>query len=333
VVSLDAGRAWTQQGGSAIAFQENGTYVYVAQSQGNAVSWVQMDGLAQTSGLTPVGGLQGWSTTAVGRFPDGLAIKRDQTVGYVHNGFDHTVMTLVGDEHAGTVDAQKTINVGSDVLPPDVVEGRKLFFDSTNLAVTGGTLGAACTTCHLDGQDDGHTWQLADGKRQTPPLSGGRLDGTAPYHWAGDVPTLENAITKAIARMGGTGIDAQQMAQLEAFLRSLPAPGNPLRAQALSDSAMRGEVLFYSAGCADCHNGAKLTNNTFADVGTDISGFPSRGANVPSLIGVARSAPYLHDGSALTLRARLVQGGDRHGQTSALSPEQIDDLVAYLERL
>ena len=57
--------------------------------------------------------------------------------------------------------------------------------------------------------------------------------------------------------------------------------------------------------------------------------------NTPSLLGLARTAPYLHDGSASTLKERLVQGrqSNRHGSTSHLSDADIDDLVAYLQTL
>ena len=58
-------------------------------------------------------------------------------------------------------------------------------------------------------------------------------------------------------------------------------------------------------------------------------------AQVPTLIGIAARAPYMHDGCASTLHDRFGDcgGGDRHGKTSHLTATQIDDLVAYLESL
>ena len=54
--------------------------------------------------------------------------------------------------------------------------------------------------------------------------------------------------------------------------------------------------------------------------------------DTPTLIEIWRTAPYLHDGSAATLRDVLTTGnpGDRHGKTSHLKAAQLDDLVAYL---
>jgi cytochrome c peroxidase len=56
---------------------------------------------------------------------------------------------------------------------------------------------------------------------------------------------------------------------------------------------------------------------------------------VPSLVGIAYRAPFLHTGCAQTLRDRFAPacGGDQHGQTAQLSDAEIDDLVAYLESL
>jgi hypothetical protein len=53
----------------------------------------------------------------------------------------------------------------------------------------------------------------------------------------------------------------------------------------------------------------------------------------PSLVGVGARLPLMHDGCADTLRERFdpACGGDAHGP--ALSDEEVDALVAYLETL
>ncbi|MCZ7640996.1 MAG: hypothetical protein M5U12_36045 [Verrucomicrobia bacterium] len=52
----------------------------------------------------------------------------------------------------------------------------------------------------------------------------------------------------------------------------------------------------------------------------------------PTLIELWRTAPYLHDGSAATLREILTSRNvaDQHGKTSHLNDDQIRDLVEYL---
>jgi cytochrome c peroxidase len=56
------------------------------------------------------------------------------------------------------------------------------------------------------------------------------------------------------------------------------------------------------------------------------------GIDPPTLRDVWATAPYLHDGSALTLRDVFAAHNpdDRHGKTSNLSPEELDDLCAYM---
>ena len=61
----------------------------------------------------------------------------------------------------------------------------------------------------------------------------------------------------------------------------------------------------------------------------------SPSADTPSLIGLAASAPYFHDGSAATLEALLRDRGAVHGmgETAQLNDEQVADLTAFLETL
>ena len=82
--------------------------------------------------------------------------------------------------------------------------------------------------------------------------------------------------------------------------------------------------------CATCHTGARFTNNVSYDVGT------GEALQVPSLVGLAFRAPYMHDGCAKTMLDRLgtiCGGGDKHGVTSQLTTEEKTDLAAYLESL
>jgi hypothetical protein len=50
------------------------------------------------------------------------------------------------------------------------------------------------------------------------------------------------------------------------------------------------------------------------------------------LVELYRSAPYLHDGRALTIQEVLTTFNpkDEHGKTNALNDQEIDDLASYL---
>jgi hypothetical protein len=56
---------------------------------------------------------------------------------------------------------------------------------------------------------------------------------------------------------------------------------------------------------------------------------------VPSLIGLGWRAPFLHGGCGRSLANRFDPscGGTKHAVTQDLSPDQIADLVAFLETL
>jgi YVTN family beta-propeller protein len=131
---------------------------------------------------------------------------------------------------------------------------------------------------------------------------------------------------------------------INAYMRALrprPSPhrrGNRPRKE-MAEAADRGRVLFFdqTVGCGRCHNGPALTESgrgdgkvalqdLLHDVGT------GKKLDVPALLHLWDTAPYLHDGRAATLREVLVEhnAGDRHGQTSQLSDGQIEDLVQFL---
>jgi mono/diheme cytochrome c family protein len=201
--------------------------------------------------------------------------------------------------------------------------GRGLFHQQTSV-------GIACASCHPEGRDDGLVWDFAEfGLRRTQNLGGGIL-ARAPYHWVGDMKDLTVLMDDVFAvRMAGGTPTRSQHLSLGPWLDRIPAP-QP--APVLDAAAVaRGKALFDSdaVGCASCHGGAVLTNNLLVNVGT------AGTFKVPSLVGVAGRAPYMHDGCAPTLADRFgaCGGGDLHGRTSQLDAAQRADLIAYLESL
>ena len=113
------------------------------------------------------------------------------------------------------------------------------------------------------------------------------------------------------------------------FMRSLTTPNSPfdrwLKGDEAALSALEkdGYALFKHYGCVSCHQGANVGGNMFqvfgvlneyfkkrgniteADLGRfNVTGNPAdrHAFKVPSLRMAAHTAPYLHDGSAATLR-------------------------------
>jgi cytochrome c peroxidase len=192
--------------------------------------------------------------------------------------------------------------------------------------------GIACASCHPEGGEDGRTWRFADtGERRTQPLNIG-LEGTAPFHWAGDLPDVGSLMSEVfVQRMGGVRQSPERLDALTQWLFAL----EPLPAirDALDEQALRGQELFNSpeVGCATCHSGGKLTNNQTVAVDSLVA----TKTQVPSLIGVGYRAPFMHTGCAATLVGRFdpACGGNAHGNTAQLSPAELGELVAYLESL
>jgi hypothetical protein len=213
--------------------------------------------------------------------------------------------------------------------------GHQMFHTNPN-----GASSLACASCHPEGRDDGRTWNFDPiGPRRTPTLGGGIVTTTAPLHWDGDMTEGLETIMKEVFvnRMGGQDNGPRRIEVFAKWLDALPA-FRPI-APADADAAARGEALFHDAvvGCGKCHSGPLFTNNETVDVGT------GQAFQVPPLVGLGSRAPYMHDGCAPTLRDRFSDsvpgtdrdscGGDRHGDVSQLSSEQLDDLVAFLETL
>ncbi len=278
---------------------------------------------------------------------DGIAFSSDYKRVYVYSQFDHQLEVFEGTSNDANsrVKPVEVIKVTQDIpsMTPALVAGRKLFFDARDTRLSSERTQVACDSCHTEGREDGHVWGFPDGPRQTPSLAGRHLLTTAPYHWSGEFETIGAFNTHTItARMGGTGISDDAAGQLDAYISSLALPENPLRdGTQNSEQLARGHAAFESAGCTSCHVGEALTNNENKDVGTlnlrglnpDNGVVTVNGFNVPSLLGLGRTAPYLHDGTALTLDARVTGSSDVHGNLGALSGDQKADLVAYLKSL
>ena len=123
-------------------------------------------------------------------------------------------------------------------------------------------------------------------------------------------------------------------AAMDEYLKSLEPLPSPYRVHGtLSASARRGEKRFSQAGCASCHVPGLFTDLQPHDVGTRAAyDGPSDKFYTPTLIEVWRTAPYLHDGSAATIRDVLTtrNAGGKHADVSGLSRRELDDLCEYV---
>ena len=328
------------QGPRALALDSGGLFLFIVNQQTNNVAIVPT---GKSAKKPAVGSTR---LVTVGAGPSGIAMSRDGKTAWVYNAFDHSLSKL--QSAGGTVVNSSTIRLTSrESLTAMAAAGRKLFFTATDARMSNASIGISCASCHFEGREDGHVWNFSDGPRQTPSLQSRMLAETAPFHWNGEFSDLVASMSHTVTdRMGGQGLSRGMEQQIAAFIEAMPKADNPhAGGGTAADVRQRGEAAFNKAACGTCHSGAAFTNNGFANVGTfvqsgqvkdDVPALLVRGGlNTPSLLGLARTAPFLHDGSALTLKGRLMTGknGDRHGQTSQLTDAEVDDLVAYLKSL
>jgi len=120
---------------------------------------------------------------------------------------------------------------------------------------------------------------------------------------------------------------------IDEYLMSLePMPSPYLVNGKLSPAARNGRKVFKKAGCADCHPAPLYTNMTKYNVGTGRNREVNTEFDTPTLVEVWRTAPYLHDGRATTIKEVLTKFNtdDRHGETSKLSTREISDLAEFV---
>jgi YVTN family beta-propeller protein len=300
--------------------------------------------------------------TGVGQNPRAVRVSPDGQTVYVYNAMDFAVSV-----HDADMKKLATVPVCAAPKTPEWVRGKVLFNTAKPPMTTRKWI--ACSSCHPDGHSDGRVWQNPEGLRKTPALLG--LAHTHPLHWSADrdeVQDFEYTIRGRLMQGPGflrgqtkqkVGFEpveleekcAGRSADLDAiavytnsfdFTLSphIPAPGK------LSAEAERGKKLFFdkAVGCATCHSGPYYTDSSLQkpfklhDVGTGADDPTEKIGpkyDTPTLLGVYRTAPYLHHGKAKALRDVLTTCNkeDKHGKTSHLKPAELDDLVAFLKSL
>jgi YVTN family beta-propeller protein len=196
----------------------------------------------------------------------------------------------------------------------------------------------SCASCHgPDARVDGLNWDLLNDGIGNPKnvkslLLAHRTPPAMSQHVREDAEAAVRAGLRYILFAERPEEEALALDEWLKSLRPLPSPwlvkGKP------SPAAERGRKLFSdrTVGCAKCHPAGLFTDLSPYDVGTRGKTDTVAAFDTPTLVEVWRTAPYLHDGSAATLRDVLTNANkdDRHGKTSHLKPTQIDDLLAYL---
>ncbi len=259
--------------------------------------------------------------------PTGLARSPDGGKLFVANYYSGTVGVL----DAATAELRTTIAVGSQPAPDAARRGEIYFHDATRCYQRW----HSCASCHLDnGRVDGLPWDfLRDGiDNGKDVISLVYMQHTSPHNRRATRSDPRVCMETGIVGSHQVGAAPGVVDDLLAFAKSLRPEPNPNRAK-LAPAAARGEALFQGkAGCATCHSGPYLTDREMHEVGTDDPSDPDSRYDTPSLIEAYRTPPYYHDARAATIKEALTEHDSKrlHGKLGDLSPQEIDDLVAYV---
>jgi YVTN family beta-propeller protein len=219
--------------------------------------------------------------------------------------------------------------------PPDAVRRGEILFNSGKMTFHGQF---TCASCHPNGESDGLTWDLTrDGVgnfKKTKSLLG--VKDSAPYGWHGSSPTLADRVEGTLRTLHRHEPTGTEVADLVAYLESLPPP-RPLPVKDADKPAVaRGKALFRGKGeCVKCHHRIAYDDGKSHNIGTRGPGDTQDAFDTPALRGVGRYAPYLHDGRAETLEEVFTKHNPKHlhGAAHTLTKDELTDLVAYLKSL
>lgn len=187
----------------------------------------------------------------------------------------------------------------------------------------------SCASCHPnDARIDGLNWDLLNDGMGNPKNTKTLMlsHQTAPCMATGIRKDAETAVRSGIRFILFGEVDAEIPTAIDIYLKSLkPVPSPYLIDGKLSESAMRGKVLF-DTHCASCHAGLLYTDLKQYDISWATGQDKNVKMDVPALQELWRTAPYLYDGRAYTIPDMLKV----HGPERQLPDEEMADLAAYV---
>ena len=331
-------------GTNGVAFTPDGRRALVTSSEADVVSVIDTAKLQKRLSEVPAAQLANRLDSSreivqrripTGSNPTAVVMAPNGSSAYVVNRLDDS-LTIVD---VPNMRVRGTIRLGGPKESSQLRRGEKLFH-SARFCFQGQF---ACVTCHPDNHIDGVAWNL-----ETPQLGRDRvanrtlrgISETAPFKWNGHNPDLETQCGPRIAKFlfHSEGFNKEELADLVAFIKSIPLPPNRHLAAngELSSSQERGKAIFYKKSCDTCHPAAThYTAKSSFDVGTATKYDTSGLLDVPQLDRVYQRPPYLHSAEALSLEElwTVYNPADKHGVTSDMSKEELNDLIEFLKTL
>jgi mono/diheme cytochrome c family protein len=314
---------------SALALSPDGTKILIALAGAHQLLKNERTAgspSGEEDGLLPLGHNQRLQVLEVGRSPVAVVFDRSgQLVVTADSMSDRLSVIKVAD-----LSRVAAVDLGPAPLERTAAQrGEALFLDGRRSL----DRWMSCSSCHNSGHTNGLNFDtLGDGgfgaPKNTPSLLG--VAGTEPSAWNGSLSRLADQVHQSLeTSLRGPDPSPRMVDDLVAYLETLKPP--PPRRLRNDPAVRRGAVVFRARRCETCHRPPSYTIPGLRDVGFDDGPGGNQRFNPPSLLGVAWSSPYFHDGRAATLEEALAI--HQPGQKTPLSREQRDDLAAFLESL
>jgi DNA-binding beta-propeller fold protein YncE len=207
--------------------------------------------------------------------------------------------------------------------------GEKVFNDATYCYQNW----QSCNGCHPgDARTDAMNWDLMNDGIGNPKNCKSLLYShvTPPSMITGIRATAEVAVHAGFKFIQFSEISPELLSCVNAYLISLRPLASPFLVNGkLTEKGLKGQKSFEKLGCDNCHSGEYFTDLRRHPIGERVE-FEA-GWDTPTLIEVWRTAPYLFDGRAATLKE--VFSVYRHGIDAKISEREMDELVEYINSL
>jgi DNA-binding beta-propeller fold protein YncE len=366
---LDGAFADVVSGPRAVAFTPDGGLALVLDAASEDVLVVDAQQRVELDLLRPL----------PGHLPEGIVLSPDGLTAFIDEraSGDVAVLSIAADwqtRQSGRVrlDGAPIPRLATaDPMPAELRLGQRLFYsaNSAEFPITK-NFWMACSSCHLEGRSDAVTWLFAAGPRDTPSNAGGTQGTGFLLRTAARSAVNQYDETIRVEQGGALDLtrasDKKLLDSLMAYVDgAIPLPRSPeldLVTHAPSAAAERGRPIFSRLGCAQCHDGPRLTDSGRGNPALDLSGktgpvllhdvgtcvaspFADRPSlaydgsaraacafDTPSLLGLHDSAPYLHDGRAATI-GEAVDYFVNFLKVPPPTAAERDDLIAYLRSL
>ena len=342
---------------SGIVVDASGKRAYIASGGSDAVSVLDLDRLAHwlddaesTAREQAIYDLSLSPEYVVARVPTKrnprqMTLSQDGNTLFVAERLEDSVLLV----DTRTLKILGRIALGDGGLDDPIRRGERVF---TSAAYTFQHQ-FSCRSCHPDGHVDGLSYDfdgdgIGDNLLDNRSLMG--VAGTGPFKWNGKNPSLEVQCGPRFAKvlMRTDPFPPKALRDLTTFITSRP-PSRGVRSMdaRLTPAQERGRAIFFATQtpdgkviprerrCNTCHRPPLYTVRTSFDVGTKGPYDTTAAFDTPHLLGIAASAPYLHDGRAQSLEElwTLYNTNDLHGLSSYMNKIQLNDLVEFLKTL